>query len=144
MRGAAAVCLRCPTQATEPNVLKEMIKPPTLLNKAADSLGLRRKVKNKLPTGQTTFTPWRRAGVKYTSNECFVDLNERVDATIGKQGDYVAFIHVSDVVLCNVAERLLMTDAGAARGAGAGQDYVQVQAFGHAGLHAVVYEFAAD
>merc|ERR1719162_904266 len=71
--------------ATEPNVLKEMIRPPTW-TAVFDSVTGGKGVREKLPTGVSTNTQWRRAGVKYTSNECFVDIEESIDAIIDKNG----------------------------------------------------------
>jgi hypothetical protein len=63
--------------ATEPNILREMIRPPTW-TAVFDSVTGEKNVKEKLPTGVTTNTQWRRAGVKYSSNEAFVDILENV------------------------------------------------------------------
>ena len=41
-------------------------------------------VSSTLPTGQLSNIPWRRSGVKYTSNEIFLDLIEEVDAIIDR------------------------------------------------------------
>lgn len=39
-----------------------------------------------LPSSQLSNVPWRRAGVKYTTNDIFLDLTEEVDAIIDKSG----------------------------------------------------------
>ena len=44
---------------------------------------------NQLPDGITSNIPWRRAGVKYASNEIFFDMLEEIDATIDSQGRVV-------------------------------------------------------
>jgi len=54
-----------------------MIRPPTW-TAVFDSVTGEKNVKEKLPTGVTTNTQWRRAGVKYSSNEAFVDILENV------------------------------------------------------------------
>lgn len=74
--------------ATEPNVLKEMIRPPTWAA-MFDSVTGAKGVREKLPSGTISNTQWRRAGVKYTSNECFVDIQESLDCIIDKNGAIV-------------------------------------------------------
>lgn len=55
--------------ATELNVLKEMIRPPSMLRSAVDSVTGGSHVASTLPTGQLSNVPWRRVGVKYANNE---------------------------------------------------------------------------
>lgn len=43
-------------------------------------------VGDKLPTGQLSSIPWRRAGVKYTNNEAYFDVIEEIDAIVDKSG----------------------------------------------------------
>ena len=74
--------------ATELNILKEMIKPPTWTAAIEGALG-GKKVREKLPTGQLTNTAWRRAGVKYSSNEMFVDIDEMVDCIVDRNGSII-------------------------------------------------------
>eukprot|EP00051_Salpingoeca_urceolata_P009566 m.115944 g.115944 ORF g.115944 m.115944 type:complete len:415 (+) comp16361_c0_seq1:491-1735(+) len=81
--------------ATEPNVLMEMIKPPSW----SDAVSLRKKVRDTLPTGQLTATMWRRSGVKYSNNEVFVDILEHVDAIVDRQGTTVA-AEIQGVIKC--------------------------------------------
>ena len=58
--------------ATELNVLKEMIRPPSMLRAAVDSVTGGSHVSSTLPTGQLSNVPWRRVGVKYANNEVSV------------------------------------------------------------------------
>lgn len=74
--------------ATEPNVLKEMIRPPTW-TAVFDAVTGGKGVKEKLPSGVSTNTQWRRAGVKYASNECFVDVVENIDCITDKNGQLI-------------------------------------------------------
>ena len=46
-------------------------------------------VSSTLPTGQLSNIPWRRSGVKYTSNEIFLDLIEEVDAIIDRSVSFI-------------------------------------------------------
>lgn len=43
-------------------------------------------VREKLPSGTISNTQWRRAGVKYSNNECFVDIEEKMDFIVDKKG----------------------------------------------------------
>uniref|UniRef100_A0A8C4DF16 Adaptor related protein complex 3 subunit mu 1 n=1 Tax=Dicentrarchus labrax TaxID=13489 RepID=A0A8C4DF16_DICLA len=67
--------------ATESNVLKEMIRPPTILRSVVNTLTGSSNVGDTLPTGQLSNVPWRRAGVKYTNNEAYFDVIEEIDGT---------------------------------------------------------------
>lgn len=75
--------------ATESNVLKEMIKPPTILRSVVNTLTGGSNVGDTLPTGQLSNIPWRRAGVKYTNNEAYFDVIEEIDAILDKSGSTV-------------------------------------------------------
>ncbi|XP_075073159.1 AP-3 complex subunit mu-1 isoform X2 [Mixophyes fleayi] len=83
--------------ATESNILKELIKPPTILRSVVNSLTGSSNMGETLPTGQLSNIPWRRAGVKYTNNEAYFDVIEEVDAIIDKSGSTV-FAEIQGVV----------------------------------------------
>jgi len=73
--------------ATESNILKELIKPPTMLRKMATLVtGNSTNMSNALPSNQLSNIPWRRLGVKYTNNEAYFDLIEEIDAIIDRNG----------------------------------------------------------
>lgn len=99
--------------ATESNILKELIRPPTMLRSMVNtitgntSISIRflcilcmhmkcpksdlqflgsSNVGATLPTGQLSSIPWRRAGVKYTNNEAYFDVVEEIDAILDKSG----------------------------------------------------------
>ena len=79
-------------QATEPNILKALIKPSSMLrsitNTVTGKFGLfeskwrqnsgKSNISDSLPQGQLSNMPWRRADVKYTNNEAFFDIKEEV------------------------------------------------------------------
>ena len=45
------------------------------------------QVRGALPESTTSIAPWRRSGVRYAANEIYIDLNERLDATVdGRNG----------------------------------------------------------
>uniref|UniRef100_A0A672NAK3 AP-3 complex subunit mu-1 n=1 Tax=Sinocyclocheilus grahami TaxID=75366 RepID=A0A672NAK3_SINGR len=67
--------------ATESNILKELIRPPTILRSMVNTITGSSNVGETLPTGQLSNIPWRRAGVKYTNNEAYFDVVEEIDGT---------------------------------------------------------------
>uniref|UniRef100_K7GGP0 AP-3 complex subunit mu-1 n=1 Tax=Pelodiscus sinensis TaxID=13735 RepID=K7GGP0_PELSI len=75
--------------ATESNILKELIKPPTILRSVVNSITGSSNMGETLPTGQLSNIPWRRAVVKYTNNEAYFDVIEEIDAIIDKSGSTV-------------------------------------------------------
>ncbi|XP_039623867.1 AP-3 complex subunit mu-2 [Polypterus senegalus] len=75
--------------ATESNILKELIKPPTILRTMVNTITGSTNVGDQLPTGQLSVVPWRRTGVKYTNNEAYFDVVEEIDAIIDKSGSTV-------------------------------------------------------
>ncbi|XP_065375219.1 AP-3 complex subunit mu-2 isoform X4 [Macaca fascicularis] len=75
--------------ATESNILKELIKPPTILRTVVNTITGSTNVGDQLPTGQLSVVPWRRTGVKYTNNEAYFDVIEEIDAIIDKSGSTI-------------------------------------------------------
>ncbi|CAF0751742.1 unnamed protein product [Didymodactylos carnosus] len=76
--------------ATESNILKELIKPPNIFRKVTDLVtGNNTNISTTLPSSQLSTIPWRRTGLKYTSNEAYFDLIEEIDAIIDKNGTTV-------------------------------------------------------
>ncbi|CAO0792746.1 unnamed protein product [Mucor circinelloides] len=74
---------------TEPNALKEIIMPPTIMNKMMTTVGAAAGVAPKFPQSMSNI-PWRKAGVKYTQNEIYFDIIEEIDATIAANGTVVS------------------------------------------------------
>eukprot|EP01125_Pyxidicula_operculata_P001838 TRINITY_DN116_c0_g1_i2.p1 TRINITY_DN116_c0_g1~~TRINITY_DN116_c0_g1_i2.p1 ORF type:complete len:265 (+),score=50.33 TRINITY_DN116_c0_g1_i2:82-876(+) len=71
----------------EPNILQEMISIPNILNKTANIvLGPGTSVSSILPDGSLTPIPWRKHGVKYTTNEIYLDIIDHVDAIVESNG----------------------------------------------------------
>jgi len=82
---------------TEPNSLKAMIRPPTVMSKLlATSTSA---VSDELPSGTISNMPWRTAGVTYTQNEIYMDIIEEVDAIVDASGRLVA-VDVSGSIQC--------------------------------------------
>ena len=67
---------------TEPNALMEMIPPPNIINKLSGAVLGQSGVREALPEGSLSNTPWRKVGVKYTTNEIYFDIIEEIDCTI--------------------------------------------------------------
>ena len=72
---------------TEPNALKAMIQPPTVMSKILQTTT---NVSDELPSGTISNMPWRAAGVTYTQNEIYVDIVEEVDAIVNASGTIVS------------------------------------------------------
>jgi len=70
--------------STEPNVLREMIAPPSMINKVLYGVTGNSSVNEMLPDGSLTNIPWRKMGVKYTNNEIFFDITEEIDCIIDR------------------------------------------------------------
>ncbi|EEC50842.1 predicted protein [Phaeodactylum tricornutum CCAP 1055/1] len=72
---------------TEPNALKAMIRPPTVMSKLLQSSTT---VSDELPSGTISNIPWRAANVHYTQNEIYMDIVEEVDAIVNASGAVVS------------------------------------------------------
>lgn len=87
----------------EPNTLKELITPPSMINRVFDSLApdTIKKSTTVNPTIAPSHVPWRRSGIKYTQNEIFVDVVETLHATFSSNRNHLAHVLVSGAVLIN-------------------------------------------
>lgn len=76
---------------TETNILKEMIPPPSVVNRIASVMTGNAGViaSNVLPGGAQSSVPWRRAGCRYSNNEIFFDIVESLDVTLDSEGRVV-------------------------------------------------------
>jgi AP-3 complex subunit mu len=72
---------------TEPNALKAMIRPPTVMSKLLQTTTA---VSDELPSGTISNMPWRASGVHYSQNEIYVDICEEVDAIVDASGAIVS------------------------------------------------------
>ncbi|XP_046844162.1 AP-3 complex subunit mu-1-like, partial [Xenia sp. Carnegie-2017] len=75
--------------ATESNVLKELIRPSSIVRNVVNKVTGDSNMSSHLPTGQLSNVPWRRTGVKYANNEIYFDVAESIDAIIDKQGSTI-------------------------------------------------------
>ena len=73
---------------TEPNALKAMIRPPTVMSKLLQTSST--IVSEELPSGTVSNMPWRAAGVQYNQNEIYMDIVEEVDAIVSSSGAMVS------------------------------------------------------
>ncbi|KAG2627913.1 AP-3 complex subunit mu-like isoform X1 [Panicum virgatum] len=72
---------------TEPNILKEMIAPPNIVNKMLNVVtGKSSTLGSKLPDAAASFVPWRSTVVKDASNEVYVNIVEELDACVNREG----------------------------------------------------------
>ncbi|KAK8457894.1 hypothetical protein SEVIR_3G266600v4 [Setaria viridis] len=90
---------------TEPNILKEMIAPPNIVNKMLNVVtGKSSTLGSKLPDAAASYVPWRSAVVKDASNEVYVNIVEELDACVNREGALVKCEAYGDVqVNCSLA-----------------------------------------
>jgi AP-3 complex subunit mu len=72
---------------TEPNALKAMVRPPSLMSKLLSTTSA---VSDELPSGTISNIPWRAANVHYSQNEIYMDIVEEVDAIVTASGAVVS------------------------------------------------------
>lgn len=87
----------------EPNTLKELIVPPSMINRVLDSLAPDTiKMSTAVtPTLAPSHVPWRRSGVKYAHNEIFIDVVETLYATFSAARNHLSHLLVSGAVKVN-------------------------------------------
>ncbi|KAJ8523487.1 hypothetical protein ONZ45_g78 [Pleurotus djamor] len=75
---------------TSPNALRDIVLPPSLLSKllAAAGANFNPTLNPGSPAGGpfSSPIPWRRTGVKYASNEMYLDTTEEIQAIVAKNG----------------------------------------------------------
>jgi len=75
---------------TEPNILKEMVKPPNIVDKVTGAVAGASSVSEVLPGGTLSNMPWRRESVKYSNNEIYMDIVEELDAILDAGGAIIS------------------------------------------------------
>lgn len=75
---------------TEPNALKAMIAPPSVMSRITSVATGASNVSDVLPDGTISNMPWRKTGVKYSQNEIYLDIIEEIDALIDKNGHIIS------------------------------------------------------
>jgi len=78
---------------TAPNALRDIVLPPSLLNKLLSVAGANFNSTINSGSGLSAAggafsspIPWRKAGLKYTSNEVYFDIVEELQAIVNKHG----------------------------------------------------------
>ncbi|KAF9482003.1 clathrin adaptor mu subunit [Pholiota conissans] len=84
---------------TSPNALRDIVLPPSLLNKLLSVAGanINTTINSGSGLGSGPFSspiPWRKAGLRYTSNEIYFDMIEELKAIVNKSG-----VPLSSIVL---------------------------------------------
>lgn len=108
---------------TQPNALHGLIAPPTLASKLSNFMtGKATNVSDTLGAEAMSLIPWRKAGVRYASNELNLEVQEELDAAYdanGAQlkadvrGNLVVHCHLSgtpDLILTFASPRGLLED----------------------------------
>ena len=85
---------------TEPNALKAMIKPPTVMSRITAAATGMSNISDVLPDGTISNMPWRKTDVKYAQNEIYVDIIEEIDAIVDRNGQLISS-EVSGSIICN-------------------------------------------
>ena len=85
---------------TEPNALKSMITPPSVISRLTAAATGKSHVSDILPTGTISNMPWRKTDVKYSQNEIYVDIIEEVDVIIDRGGQLVS-AEVTGLIMAN-------------------------------------------
>ncbi|CAJ1954297.1 unnamed protein product [Cylindrotheca closterium] len=85
---------------TEPNALKQMIRPPSVMAKLQSVVFSNTSVSGELPRGTISNIPWRAAGVSYSQNEIYMDIVEEVDAIVDAVSGSLVSSDVSGSIQC--------------------------------------------
>jgi AP-3 complex subunit mu len=75
---------------TEPNALKAMIRPPSVISTLSSVVFANTTVSDALPSGTISNMPWRTVGVSYSQNEIYMDIVEEVDAIVDTTGNVIS------------------------------------------------------
>lgn len=67
---------------TEPNSLSEIIPPPNVFRAVVGGITGQSNMKADMNTGSMSMHPWRKAGVRHTTNEIYIDIIESIDSTV--------------------------------------------------------------
>jgi AP-3 complex subunit mu len=85
---------------TEPNALKAMIRPPSVMSKLQSVVFSNTAVSDELPRGTISNIPWRAAGVSYSQNEIYMDIVEEIDAIVDAVTGNLISSDVSGSIQC--------------------------------------------
>ncbi|KAG8729738.1 hypothetical protein FRC12_020760 [Ceratobasidium sp. 428] len=68
---------------TESNTLRDIVLPPSLLNKIIAATGVS-GLAAAAPAPFSSPIPWRKTGLRYNNNEIYFDIIEELEATVGR------------------------------------------------------------
>ncbi|PIL36674.1 hypothetical protein GSI_00363 [Ganoderma sinense ZZ0214-1] len=72
---------------TSPNALRDIVLPPSLLNKVLSVAGVSGLASSSATSHPfASPIPWRKAGVRYNNNEIYFDVVETLEAIVNKNG----------------------------------------------------------
>ncbi|QRV76648.1 Adaptor complexes medium subunit family [Ceratobasidium sp. AG-Ba] len=74
---------------TESNTLRDIVLPPSLLNKILSATGVS-GLAAAAPAPFSSPIPWRKTGLRYNNNEIYFDIIEELDAVVGRSGNVVS------------------------------------------------------
>jgi AP-3 complex subunit mu len=76
---------------TEPNALKSMIVPPSMISRISEvATGVSSNISDTLPDATISNMPWRKTNVVYAQNEIYLDIIEEVDSIVNKNGAIIS------------------------------------------------------
>ncbi|KAF8313048.1 clathrin adaptor mu subunit [Clavulina sp. PMI_390] len=73
---------------TEPNTLKDIVLPPSLMNKILSVAGVA-GLPTSTPAPFSSPIPWRKTGLRYNNNEIYFDIIETLDAVVSNSGKVI-------------------------------------------------------
>ncbi|EPS39759.1 hypothetical protein H072_6443 [Dactylellina haptotyla CBS 200.50] len=109
---------------TEPNGLKDVVLPPSIMKKLLANVTLPSGSLDSFRSTPATIStiPWRRANVKHTSNEMYLDLLETLHCTVAPSGRLIAAMVSGNMLftakISGIPDMLLSLRTPTARGGG--------------------------
>ncbi|KAF3915058.1 hypothetical protein ABW21_db0204557 [Orbilia brochopaga] len=109
---------------TEPNGLRDVVLPPSIMKKLLANVTLPGGSLEsfRAPPSTISTIPWRRANVKHTSNEMYLDLLETLHCTIAPSGRTIAARVTGNMLftskISGIPDMLLSIRTPTARGGG--------------------------
>jgi len=86
---------------TEPNILQQLVMQPGKMDSIVASVMGTSQVRDALPESASSCAPWRRTGVRYATNELYLDLHERLDVLIDGRNGVLQCAEVYGEAMCN-------------------------------------------
>ena len=86
---------------TEPNVLQQLVMQPGKMDSIVASVMGTSQVRDALPESTSSASPWRKTGVRYATNELYLDLHERLDVVVDGRNGVLQHAEVYGEAMCN-------------------------------------------